>query len=529
MSTPQPNKPRMQQQSPQSLSKQKQVSGSAQSKPTQSPSYLIKTLMERVRRLQWEKKVLLKRMHDLLKVVNKNNKVSTTLRTRMTLHPKTGLPNHLRMDADLTKYFSETDSSKYSTGAILLLHLDEQFDIIQRTLKPQMSEWILYQIGARIHNMFQGKGVYHTRENEFLVLLEGKYSKDDIEKIAKTLHKEVSQPHIFSGYNVHISSAIGISLFPSQGYNKSYLLQNADIALQWATNKDDSLALYESSMRDQVVERMDLQNSIVRALEVNSYSGLNDQFSPYYQPIFRIQKNSDGSYEVVERLAEALIRWKHPRLGMVNPQDFIPLAEETGLIVPIGTWMLYQVAAQIQDWNARNIPVDGVSVNVSPRQMHSDQVEHNISKIIKLYQIKKGQLKLEITESTLIDDPHRIIDMMKSLYNLGITFSLDDFGTGYSSLSYVHQLPAGHLKIDKSFVFALSQDERARAIIRAIIAMGKELGFELIAEGIESKDQLEFLLNEGVNYFQGFLFSTPIPPEDFEKLIIQIVSHPLVP
>jgi len=490
-------------------------------------SETLRSLLGKIEALKKDKLRLLKKLQEVIGLLNKQSKEERILKTIMSLHPRTGLPNHVQMDEDLTRFFVFTGTGKPAKGAIFLLRLDDYFDTIQRTLKPQMTEWILYQIGARIQRIFRGKGIYHLQENEFLIFLRGDYGPESTAKIARVVHQEVEQPHIFAGYNVHIGCNIGISLFPDQGYNKSYLLQNADIALQLARKLDTPFETYAPSMRTEVIEKMDLQNSIIRGLENQSLKELDKQFLAYYQPILEI-KLTEHSLVVQKRYGESLIRWNHPRLGLLSPEKFVPLAEETGLIIPMGTWMMYHVASRLEQWHTNNEQIQGISVNLSPRQLRSDQVPHNVLQILKQYKFPHGHLKLEITESTLIEEPNRIIRLMRMLYEQGVSFSIDDFGTGYSSLSYVHQLPAGHLKIDKTFIKALPEDEKSRAIVRAIIAMAKELGFELIAEGIENLSQLQFLYKEGVRLFQGYLFAPPLPEEKFLSFMDDLARNPQI-
>lgn len=476
---------------------------------------VVMDLLEEIKQLRADKRGLLTRTQELLQVIDEQTRRSNELRSRMEINPKTGLPNHLRMDKEIAHFFGNQSPEKpQRSGAFLLVRLDKNYDTVQRTLKPQMSEWILYQLGERMRTMFRDRYVFHTRESEFLILVEGSYNTKTIEKIARALRREIHQPHIFTGYNVHIGCTVGISLFPDHGYSKSYLLQNADIALQHALDQDTGIGIYHEGMRDQVVERMDLQNSIIKALEHQAIKEMDKQFDMYYQPIVSVLK--EGTEFVVQRVfAEALIRWHHPRLGLVSPGMFIPLAEETGLIIPIGNWVLYTVARHLDQWFAQELPLGGVSINLSPRQFRTEDVVENIRRILDNHSFPPDKLWLEITESTLIEEPMRIISLMQKLHNKGIRFAVDDFGTGYSSLSYVHRMPVGHLKIDQSFIKKVTDDAKSQAIVRTIIAMAKELGFDAIAEGVETKEQAEFLYNEGVRIFQGYFFARPMPAEDF--------------
>lgn len=482
----------------------------------------VMALAAQIKKLRTEKRKMLNATQDLLKLIDDTARQTLELRDRMEVQQKSGLPNHFRMEQDLDRFFSRrVGDQKRRSGVILLAKLDKYFEAVQKTIKPQLSDWILFQIGQRIKNMFDGQRVYHLSENEFLIMLEGRFSEKDAEKVARALYRDIAQAHVFSGYNVHIGCHVGVCQFPLDGYNRGVLLQNADIALQSAVESESPIVLFHESMRVRVIERMDLQNSIIRALEAQSIKEIDKQFHVYYQPILELELR-DRKILVKQVCAEALIRWKHPNLGLVNPSMFIPLAEETGLIVPIGKWVLYHVAGRLKAWKQQSSRLSSISVNISPRQFRAEDVLENMRNIVTKFKLPPGSLRLELTESSLIEEPFRIIKLMEDLHDLGVNFSIDDFGTGYSSLSYVHKLPVGHLKIDQTFVQTIDRDPRTAVIIRTIIAMANELGFGIIAEGIETQAQFEFLYTEGVRFFQGFLFSRPLTASQFEAFLRSI-------
>ncbi len=495
------------------------TNGSKHHPLTQQQSYhIIQQLINKVKKLKHEKSLLIRRIQDLLKIIHDHKMHSSRLKERMRLHSISGLPNHLQMEEDMAMFFSRISPDTQLSGAFILIRLDQNYDAIQRTLKSNMSEWVLYQISQRIIALLESRRIYHIRDREFLIVLKGSYETQDIVRLTKYIQREISQPHIFSGYNVHVHSVAGITTFPEQGIGKSNLLQNADLALEWAATAGKSFALYNDFMREQVVEKIDLQNSIIKALEQQSIAELDKQFTAYFQPIVEIEIEYE-TIQIKNHYAEALIRWNHPRLGLVQPNQFISLAEETGLIIPLGKWMLFHVAQSVHTWNQEGLQCRGVSVNISPRQFRNEDLHDILKSILHAYHIKPYQFHLELTEGTLIDEPLKMISFMTELHEGGVGFSLDDFGTGYSSLSYVHKLPAGYLKIDKSFIFNLQKDEKSRAIVRAIIALAHELGFRIIAEGVETREQLNFLYDEGVRYIQGFYVSKPLPERDYVNFL----------
>jgi EAL domain-containing protein (putative c-di-GMP-specific phosphodiesterase class I) len=352
----------------------------------------------------------------------------------------------------------------------------------------------------------------------------------EVLRFGKALRREVKKPHVLSGYNIHLDCHVGVALLPQHGRDKGLLLQNADIALQVAEERGKELVMFYEKLREQVVEKMDLQNSILRALEQQAIDEIGKQFEIYYQPIVNLEPvdsqgdlstDDAGSWRVATVGAEALIRWHHPQKGTISPDRFIPLAEETGLIIPIGNWVIYSVAAQIRQWKDRGVDIGPVSVNISPRQFHSDTFLHSVRTAMKNNRLSSDSFRFEITETNIAQDPEAMVRTMWELHEEGVYFYIDDFGTGYSSLSYVHQMPVKKIKIDKSFVLNLSDKGREQTIVRTIIAMGKELGLGLVAEGVEKIEHLNYLLSSGVRSFQGYLFSRPMPADRFEDYIIQ--------
>jgi EAL domain-containing protein (putative c-di-GMP-specific phosphodiesterase class I)/GGDEF domain-containing protein len=486
---------------------------------------------QHIRRLKDEKTSLNESNQELLRQLSEERQRREDLNQRVQINRITGLPNHHRMASDMNELLSasrgEIDTHR---GAIFFLRLDRSFQTMQSTMKPQMLEWILYQVSQRIQEIIGDNGtVYHSRENEFVIILTGNLSKREFSAFGSRLRAEVRRPHNLSGYNIHIDCHIGIAEFPQHGREKGRLLQNADIALQAAEERSVELVFFEEDLREQVVEKMELQNSILRALEQQAIVEIGKQFEIYYQPIINITEDpgespmirlEDGSgWRISDVGAEALIRWNHPNKGLIPPDRFIPLAEETGLIIPIGNWIIYNVSEQIRAWRDKGLELGPVSVNISPRQFHSETFVHSVRNAMANNRLSSESFRFEITETSIAQDPETMIKTMWELHDEGVYFYIDDFGTGYSSLSYVHQMPVKKIKIDKSFVFQLHEDKREQTIVRTIIAMAKELGLGLVAEGVEEKAHLSYLLQAGVRSFQGYYFSRPLQAARFASFL----------
>lgn len=464
------------------------------------------------------------RLVDILRVRNKEKE---SILNQLSLNKKTGLPNHIRIDSDLVRYIEELnkEQSKEKVG-IIITKLDQNYDIATKTLKSSVSEWIIYQIGYRIIDKAGPNSfVYHTRDDEFIIIHRN-LDMSLLDEIAQDIIKAVTQAHRFSGYHISIGCSVGISIFPDHGVNKEILLNNADIALNRANELNRSYMIYDESMREQVIEKMELQNSIIKALESQAINEINKQFELHFQPLVSIS-GIKGNQLIIDSInAEALIRWNHPSKGQISPLKFIPVAEETGLIIPIGNWVFYRALDQIAEWQQSLMKEVSIAVNLSSRQFKSHDIVDTLLRILEQKEIRPEMIKIEITESCVMDDPIDSIRKIKMLSEKGVQFSIDDFGTGYSSLSYLRRLPIHTLKIDKSFINHLSTNTHDRAIVKAIITMCREMNFGVVAEGIETKEQLEILVNEGCTTFQGFYLSHPLLPEEFIRFSNQLKRKP---
>lgn len=378
-----------------------------------------------------------------------------------------------------------------------------------------MGDLLLQQVAARLSHCVRGSDtVARLGGDEFVVLLKD-LSKTGIEAaskardVAEKILVKLNQPYQLNANVYRNTSSVGVTLFEGAAQMPDELLKQADIAMYQAKAEGrNTLRFFDPKMQAAINTRADLEAELRAAIEQN-------QFQLQYQ----VQVNSEGKTIGVE----ALIRWLHPERGMISPFDFIPLAEEIGLILPIGHWVLDTTCAQLKVWQQNPATKDLViAVNVSAKQFHQDEFVTDLFAMINQHQINPEKLKLELTESILVSNISDIVSKMDILSKRGIQFSLDDFGTGYSSLQYLKTLPLNQLKIDQSFVRDITTDPSDRAIVRTIITMAYSLGIEVIAEGVETQEQKQFLTASGCNAFQGYLFSKPMPINQFQSLLIEM-------
>ena len=349
--------------------------------------------------------------------------------------------------------------------------------------------------------------------DEFIIMLYGVKTEGDIASVASRVINVLKPPFNCGGHQFVVTPSIGIATYPQDGKTGEELLMNADSAMYRAKAAGrNNFKFYSETMRTRSLHRLGTENALRDALE-------NGEFELHYQP-----KVDTVTWTVVG--AEALLRWKHPKHGNIPPADFIPVAEETGLIVPIGQWVLAETCRQLKVWAGSDLGELGVSINISSHQFHADGLVDDVLGAIASAGVDAKHIELEITESLLLQDIDNTVIALNKLKNAGITISIDDFGTGYSSLNYLNQLPIDTLKIDRSFVKDLHHDTDAAAICAAILAMSDKLGLNVVAEGVELEEQLEFLRRHGCHQIQGFLYSPALPPAQFEELLRKGKSAP---
>jgi diguanylate cyclase (GGDEF)-like protein/PAS domain S-box-containing protein len=426
--------------------------------------------------------------------------------------PLTSLPNR-RLLLDRLHQASASSARSGREGALLFIDLDN-FKDINDTLGHDIGDLLLQQTAQRLESCLrESDTVARLGGDEFVVMLED-LSEHALEAAAQTktvgekILATLSQPYQLATHKYHSTPSIGATIFSDHGQSGEELLKRADIAMYQAKKAGrNTLRFFDPQMQVSITARVSLESELRKALE-------NQQFQLHYQ----IQV--DSSHRPLG--AEALIRWIHPLRGMVSPAQFIPLAEETGLILPIGLWVLETACAQLKAWQQEALTRDLVlAVNVSAKQFHQANFVAQVQAAVQYHAINPMLLKLELTEGMLLENIEDTIATMNALKEIGVQFSLDDFGTGYSSLQYLKRLPLDQLKIDQSFVRDIAIDNSDKAIVHTIIAMAQSLNLNVIAEGVETEEQRQLLMERGCTHYQGYLFSKPVPIEQFEALLKQ--------
>ncbi|MDA8425214.1 MAG: EAL domain-containing protein [Treponema sp.] len=438
------------------------------------------------------------------------------LERKLSLQPQTGLPTHFRLELELEELIETLRRKADRAGfSILIIQLGETYTVVRKTLKSSVSEWVLYQMGCRINALLSPSGrVFHTRENEFVLILPA-LKGPPLAAFVKGLFGSLGEPHIFSGFNVTIKVAMGAAYWPQHGTERSTLLHNADIAAGFASEGHLPFVLFKPELLRKAVEKIELQNSIIRAIEKPALDSIGDQFVLYFQPKL-IASSVEGRVISVEKIeAEALIRWRHPTKGLISPSTFVPLAEETGLILPLGKWLIYQTARQLQSWIRAGKGAIPVSINLSARQFRSDDITDILASALSASHLAPGQLTVELTETSLFEDPAATAVILERFTALGVRLSVDDFGTGYSSLSHLHRFPLDEIKIDRLFIENIGTNRQDRIIVRSLVEIAKGLELSLVAEGVESPRALDLLWKMGCRGFQGFLIAEPLTDRDF--------------
>jgi diguanylate cyclase (GGDEF)-like protein len=430
----------------------------------------------------------------------------------------TNLPNR-EMFNQLLHFAIEAAQRYQRRFAVLFIDLD-RFKIINDSLGHEAGDALLVEIGARLRqNLRQSDIVARLGGDEFVVILESTNEQVDIEAVARTLLSALSQPVQLSGHECHTTASIGIAMFPNDGTDVHTLTKNADMAMYLAKEdgKND-FRFFAKEVKMQSIERLMLETALRRALEQH-------QFALHYQPKVDL---ATGQITGVE----ALLRWTHPELGVLPPAQFIPLAEETGLIVPIGRWVMREACAQNMAWQRRGLRPISMAVNLSPRQFVDENLLQDIDEALAASGMSAVLLQLEVTESMVMRNVTRAIKVLDAIQDRGIRLAIDDFGTGYSSMSLMKQFPIDTIKVDRSFVRDLPRNSEDQAIAQAIISMGKALGMTVIAEGVETMEQESFLRDHGCDEMQGFLFSKPVLAQQLADLLRsspRLPSPPLQP
>lgn len=429
----------------------------------------------------------------------------------------TQLPNRLLFH-DRLKNTIEMAVRSRRTAALLFLDLDN-FKRINDTLGHRMGDLLLKSAAERLSGCLRksdtiarfkteliNPSVSRLGGDEFIILLPEIRQCEDTITVAKRIMEDMTHPFSLEGHELFISASLGIAIYPIDGNDVDTLLKNADTAMYHAKALGkNNFQFYEQRMNSAALEKLTLENHLHRGVE-------RGEFLLHYQPQMEVTSGKIVGFE-------ALIRWQHSERGMIQPNVFIPLAEETGLIVPIGDWVLKEACRQNKAWQDAGIPPFAMAVNISTHQLRHPAFVDTVARTLYETGLEPRYLALEITESIMMENIGTNMNTVAELKKMGLQFAIDDFGVGYSSFSYLRQLPIDTIKIDRSFLKDVSSNPDDAAIVSAIIAMSHGLNLEVIAEGVETEEHRQFLREQGCDLFQGFLLSRPMPPEDVEKFL----------
>lgn len=415
----------------------------------------------------------------------------------------TGLPNR--------KFFHEhlnsTIKKNQCNDTLTLLFIDlDQFKFVNDSLGHNTGDQLLNEVAKRIKSCVREQDMVARHSgDEFIILIEN-VPKHDIDIIAKRILSLLESPFFIKENEIFISASIGISIYPLDCSDAETLIKNADAAMYDAKfYGKNNFKYYSLDIENANNRKMSIVNGLHKALE-------NKEFELYYQP--KIITSSQSVYGV-----EALLRWKHPKHGNISPSEFIPLAEETGMIIPIGEWVLEEALRHYKHWDRQEIAPQSLCINISPRQLRDPQLLSKIKALINENHFIAQHLEIEITESVAIDNFDDTISILNQIRKTGIKVVLDDFGTGYSSLNYLRQFPIDALKIDKSFINEVLINSQTTAIVKSIISIAHSLNLPVIAEGVETEEQYNFLYELHCDFIQGYIISPPVPIHKIEEIL----------
>lgn len=417
----------------------------------------------------------------------------------------TGLPNRTLFNNQLALALTDAHRNE-AMLAVLFLDLD-RFKTINDTLGHTVGDQLLQRVTERLAGcLWQGDTIARWGGDEFTLLLPQVGQVDQAIKAAQSILNALQLAFEIEGHQLYVTSSIGVVIYPHDGEDAQTLLANADVALYRAKEKGrNQYQLYTPAMNSQASRLLALENRLHQALE-------REEFVVYYQPQVNI-----FTQEITQM--EALVRWQHPELGLISPNTFVPLAEENGLIIPIGEWVLRTACAQNAAWHQAGFSPLRVAVNLSARQFQQPNLVKTVARILEEIGLEPYSMELEITETTAMQNVDFTSAMLHDLHQMGVHISLDDFGTGYSSLSYLKKFPFDTIKIDQSFIQDLTTDPKGAAIIAAMITLGRSLGLRIVAEGVETKEQLDCLRSLQCKEMQGYLFWQPLSAEEATELL----------
>lgn len=436
--------------------------------------------------------------HDLLKTME--NEISERVRFQMFHDPLTGLPNRTSTQERIHALIDMAEKSKQNL-IVISIGLD-RLRVVNNSFGHDAGDQVLIETGKRLANISSDLSGHLARisSDEFVLLLCRIHNNIDLVRVLKQLTQTIAVPHVLNNNSIQMSSSLGLAIYPDDGHDAKALLLHANQAMQIAKNEGGNcFRFFQQNMTQRMTRKIKLEQDLRHAMNSSK------QLMLYYQPQINLETGKVSG-------VEALLRWNHPDEGMLSPVEFIPIAEESGLIVDLGDWVIVHAMGQIAEWKTQGITLD-IAVNISIKQLMRRNISERIHTLAEQMNIPAHQIQIEITESYIMDNFESIQDQLRQLDRDGFAIAVDDFGTGHSSLSRLRDLPVKILKIDRSFVNNACEDQRDQQIVAAIIKMGHTLNKRIIAEGIETEEQMELLKSLDCDEGQGFLFARPMPAE----------------
>jgi diguanylate cyclase (GGDEF)-like protein/PAS domain S-box-containing protein len=455
--------------------------------PDSAPTLMTAVLNDITVRKRYEEKLIYMANHDTL----------------------TDLPNRSMLERSLSKALqAHTDNLTASSGATAILFIDlDRFKVINDSLGHDVGDLLLKAVALRLQRVIGRQEIVgRLGGDEFLIIIPDLKETQDAAILSQAVLEALTPSFDIKGRILFVTPSIGIALYPADGEDFPTLMRNADTAMYSAKSSGGgTYHFFTKTMNESAMARLVIENDLREALADN-------QFELHYQPKLDLRTKQVSGLE-------ALIRWKQPGRGYISPMQFIPVAEETGLIGKLGDWVFREVCRQISEWDTQDLPAMPIAINLSPRQLIEGHITETISSILSETATPAARIVLEVTETAMMQEIKKSAIILDELRHLGLKIAVDDFGTGYSSLAYLKRLPINSIKIDRSFVRDVIIDTDDAAITRTIIAMGHNLGLKVVAEGVETKEQIQFLREANCDEAQGFLIATPLPPAEIANYI----------
>ncbi|VAX12701.1 diguanylate cyclase/phosphodiesterase (GGDEF & EAL domains) with PAS/PAC sensor(s) [hydrothermal vent metagenome] len=476
--------------------------------------------------ITWNNKAILDEQGNTIEILSIGNDITEKKQYEQQIYQLahfddlTGLPNRTLFQQRLAEAIVQASGKQQQLVPVFYIDLD-RFKPINDSLGHHNGDLLLQKLATRLLDCIQAdETLARMGGDEFAVILQAEDNQDNAlhsaQHIARQMLKSMAQPFDLNGHQIYVSGSIGIVFYPTDGEKISVLLKNADMAMYQAKQKGkNGYLFYEPHMNSEAMHNLEIETALRNALA-------NNQLEIYYQPSVNLKS---GKIECVE----ALLRWEHPQMGNIAPETFIPIAEESDLILQLGSWVLKQAIAQMHRWQENGLDDFIIAINLSMRQFEDSKLHALIQQVLAEAGLPANRLGLELTESTIMQDSKQGLKTLSQLNDIGVYLFIDDFGTGYSSLSRLRDLPVHMLKIDKSFIANMSKDPQHARLIDAIIAMAHNLDIKVIAEGVETQQQFDYLIQHDCDCIQGYYLSHAISAEELEKFMLRTDKRFLLP